>query len=332
MKNILLLTTGGTIASSCYVNGLVPSLGAQDILDFVPELHDICRVEYKTILNLDSSNIQPEEWKLIVKEVFDGLNSYDGIVITHGTDTMAYTASMLSFMLTNLNKPVILTGSQIPINEKGTDAKDNLLHAFQTATQEVQGVFIVFGGKIIKGVRAVKVRTTSFNAFESINTESVGYFEKGKLFLDSTELKKVEGPTILDYCFDPDVFLLKLIPGTRLEFFDNFTQMGYKGLIIEGFGLGGVHYLRRNLIEKLNQLMKTGTAIVITSQCLYEVSDLTVYEVGLKAAREGIIPGYDMTSEAAVTKLMWVLGHTKDLDEVKEMMLTDYCGEINIPK
>lgn len=332
MKSILMLSTGGTIASAPCNTGLVPILTANDIICLVPELIDLCRIECKTILNLDSSNIQPEEWQMIVREVYAGLDRYDGIVITHGTDTMAYTASMLSFMLFNLNKPVILTGSQIPIIEKNTDARQNLLDAFQTVIQDIQGVFVVFGKKIIKGVRAVKVRTTSFDAFESINASDTGYIKDGKVYIDSDGFKKHEGTIILDDRFDPDVFLLKLIPGTRLEFFDNFIQMGYKGLVLEAFGLGGVHYLRRNLVEKLEKLMKAGTAIVVTSQCLYEISDLTVYEVGRKAAQQGIIPGYDMTSEAAVTKLMWVLGHTRDQGEVKEMMLTDYCGEISLMK
>lgn len=331
MKNILLLSTGGTIASVPGKIGLAPGLTAQAIIDFVPELKEICRIDSKTVFNLDSSNIQPEEWKVIAKEVFSGLQHYDGIVLLHGTDTMAYTASILSYMLTSLNKPVILTGSQLPIVAPDTDARINLLHAFMAVTQSLRGVFIVFGGKIIRGTRAVKVRTLSPNAFESINAEYAGHFIDGKVVINADIIDKKNGPVILDDSIDSDVFLLKLIPGTRPEFFDSFLSMGYKGLVVEGFGLGGMHNIRRDLTEKLNQLLDAGIAVVVTTQCLYEISDLTVYEVGRKAAKEGIIPGYDMTSEAAVTKLMWILGHTKDLSEVKRMMLTDYCGEIYVP-
>lgn len=329
MKNILLLSTGGTIASTSSDSGLAPSLTADEIISFVPELKGLCNIDCKTLFNLDSSNIQPEEWREIAREVFGQLDRYDGIVILHGTDTMAYTASILSFMLVNLKKPVILTGSQLPVGMPDTDAKDNLYHAFLTVNLDIQGVYLVFGGKIIRGNRAVKVRTLSLNAFESINTPYAGSIENGKAIFHSSAPLQTGEPFRLDDRFDPDVFLLKLIPGTRLEFFDYFLQMGYKGLVIEGFGLGGMHFIRRNLLEKLHQLLEAGIAIVITTQCLYEISDLTVYEVGRKAADEGIIPGYDMTSEAAVTKLMWVLGHTRDLDEVRKWMLTDLCGEIS---
>jgi len=329
MKNILLLSTGGTIASVPSETGLVPKIEGLRILSHVPEIKNICKVDCKAILNLDSSNIQPEEWKLIGREVYKGLENYDGIVLLHGTDTMAYTASMLSYMIQGLNKPVILTGSQLPLLDKDTDARENLLGAFLAAVHNIAGIYVFFGGRLIKGVRAVKTKTMSFDAFESINSVEAGFMREGTLYLS-------EGIPATDICklsFDdtivPDVFLLKLIPGTKPEFFEHFMEMGYKGLVIEAFGLGGMHYLRRDLINGIKKLIDNNIPVVITTQCLYELSDPTVYEVGRKAYDEGVIVAYDMTSEAAVTKLMWVLGHSSDLKEIKKLMQKNICGDIN---
>lgn len=331
VKNILLLSTGGTIACTPTAEGLVPTLSAADIVAFVPEIADICRFDAITVFNLDSSNIQPEEWLTIAHAVAGHLSSYDGVVILHGTDTMAYTASMLSFMLRSLDKPVIITGSQLPMTDPATDAKANLLHAFLTAVAGPGGVFIVFDGKIIKGTRVTKMRTISLDAFESINASLAGRIVDGAVVLDPSVNRPVSGPTVLDDQIDTHVFLLKLIPGTQPELFDHLQALGYRGLVIEGFGLGGVHFVRRNILLKLQQLAEAGVAVLLTSQCPFEISDLSVYETGRKALAAGIIPGYDMTSETAVTKLMWVLGHTNRPAEVQEMMHTDYCGEVTVP-
>ena len=330
MKKLMILSTGGTIACTQTEDGLIPTLSADDILAYVPDAAKLGKIETKTILNLDSSNIQPEEWRLIAKAVFDCLPDYDGIVILHGTDTMAYTASMLSFMLRNVDKPVVITGSQLPVGHPNTDAKANLRDAMITAASGIPGVVVVFDQQILLGCRVAKVRTTSQNAFESINRLPVGRVRFGRVrLIDPPQQPK--GEPALDDAIEPNVFLLKLIPGTRPEVFDDIARLGYRGVVIEGFGLGGLHCLRRNLLEGIQNLMDANVAVLLTTQCRYEPSDPTVYETGRLALELGILQAYDMTSECAVTKLMWVLAHATKPEEVRRMMYTSFCGEISLP-
>ncbi|HML66783.1 MAG TPA: asparaginase [Clostridia bacterium] len=330
MKKLMILSTGGTIACTQTAEGLIPTLSADDILTYAPEAKKLGEIETRTILNLDSSNIQPEEWRLIAGAVFSCLADYDGIVILHGTDTMAYTASMLSFMLQNVNKPVVITGSQLPVGHPQTDAKANLRDALITAASGICGVFVVFDRQIMLGCRVAKVRTTSQNAFESINRLPVGRVRFGRVRLIAPP-KPPEAKPALDDAIEPNVFLLKLIPGTRPEVVDDIARLGYRGVVIEGFGLGGLHCLRRNLLEGIQNLMDANVAVLLTTQCRYEPSDPAVYETGRLALELGIMQAYDMTSECAVTKLMWVLAHATTSEDVRRMMYTNFCGEISLP-
>ncbi|MCL1976385.1 MAG: asparaginase, partial [Firmicutes bacterium] len=174
MKRILLLTTGGTIASQAGAHGLAPAIAGGEMLQMLPELSDLCQVETRELLRLDSTNIQPEEWLHMARHVYAVLDDYDGIVIAHGTDTMAYSAAALSYMLQNLDKPVVLTGSQQTLNAENSDGLRNLYDAFVVAVANRPGVYVVFAGKIIRGCRAVKVRTQGTEAFFSINAPLAG--------------------------------------------------------------------------------------------------------------------------------------------------------------
>ena len=330
MKKLMILSTGGTIACTQTAEGLIPTLSADDILAYAPGAKKIGSIETKTILNLDSSNIQPEEWRLIAQSIYECLPEYDGIVVLHGTDTMAYTASMLSFMLRNVDKPVVITGSQLPVGHPRTDAKQNLRDALLTAASGISGVVVVFDRQIMLGCRVAKVRTTSQNAFESINRLPVGRVRFGRVRrIAPPELPK--GECALDDAIEPNVFLLKLIPGTRPEVFDDIARLGYRGVVIEGFGLGGLHCLRRNLLEGIQNLLDANVAVLLTTQCRYEPSDPAVYETGRLALELGIMQAYDMTSECAVTKLMWTLAHAGTQQEIRRMMYTSFCGEISLP-
>ena len=280
-------------------------------------------------MNLDSSNIQAEEWKKIARAIYDNLEEYDGIIVTHGTDTMAYTASMLSFMLQNINKPVVFTGSQMPISNMLTDAKINLYTAFAAIDCNIQGISIAFNRKVIRGCRAVKVRTMGFEAFESVNSPYLAQVYAIGIKKYQEEKLIVKEPKLLDN-ISTKVFLLKLIPNTNPAIFDMIADMGYKGIVIEAFGSGGLHFERRDLIQKIEEVTNKGIVVVACSQCLYETSDFTLYEVGRKVLECGAIPGRDMTTEAAVTKLMWALGQTEDINEIKRLFNKSIAGEVSV--
>lgn len=330
-KKILLLATGGTIAASQGEEGLEPSISSSDLYKSVSSISEYYDVESKDIMSLDSSNIQPEEWQLIARSIGESCDSYDGIVITHGTDTMAYTSSVLSYMLCNINIPVVLTGSQLPITHPLTDAKENLYCAFAMAASGVPGVFVAFNRKVMLGTRAVKIRTMGIDAFESVNYPNVATIGANGLEINRQIVPKVNGSFVLKDRLDPNVFLLKLVPGLNPNILKLLRGMEYKGIVIEAFGAGGLHFIRRNLVSELRAVMDEDIAVVVSSQCLYERSDLTIYQAGQKALNEGgIIQGYDMTTEAAVTKLMWCLGQTDSINEIGGLFLKDIAGEISI--
>lgn len=329
MKKILMLSTGGTIASQLSKKGLVPKLSGNTILNFIPELSELCIIDCQEVMNLDSTNIGPEEWKVLAQTIYKLISSYDGIVISHGTDTMAYTASMLSYMLLGLPKPVILTGSQLPLLYPNTDGKRNLIDAFRTAITGIPGVYIVFDSKIIKGVRASKTHSTAFHGFESINVPIEGYLEHNTAVL--SKIDTVSAPFKLIDTVNEDILLLKTFPGINPQWIQTALNMNYKGIIIESFGAGGVPYYKRNFLPQLEKAIQAGVTVLCTTQCLYDGVDLRRYEVGVKASEIGVLSAKDMTIEALSTKLMWALGqYSTQPDKVKELMQTNICGEITI--
>ena len=329
MYNILMLTTGGTIMSVDTVEGYAP--GDMDaVISHLGQVGEDYNITTKEILRLDSSNIQPEEWVTIAREVFEAGVFYDGIVILHGTDTMSYTAAMLSFMLRNLPIPVVVTGSQVPYGKPFSDAMGNITCALAMAASGTPGVFMAFDRKIILGTRGVKVRTTGFNAFESINAPYAAIVDATGLHIDMETIIAPEGKYELEDKYSTQVFLLKITPGTDPDILDKLIDMGYKGIVIEAFGIGGVQFIRRDFITKLEHARSMGVAIVVCSQCLYERADFSMYQVGQKVLQTDAIQAFDMTSEAAVTKLMWALGQTDDIHKIRLIFETNYAGEINL--
>ena len=318
-KNILLIATGGTIASKKTEEGLAPQITSEELLGYVPEIKEFCNVDTLQLLNIDSTNIQPEYWILMAEAIEKNYEKYDGFVISHGTDTMSYTSAALSYFIQNLDKPVIVTGAQKPINVDITDAKKNLLDSFRFAAEkDVCGVYLVFDGKAIVGTRARKVKSKSYSAFESINFPVAARIDDNRI----TRYIRNEGVKFYKNIF-PSIFLLKLVPGMEPDVLDYIGEK-YEGVVIESYGVGGIPFLdKRNFLEKLDSLTENGKIIVIATQVMFEGSDMGIYEVGIKALNKlNVLQAYDMTIEAVITKLMWIMAQTKDFNEVKKLFYT----------
>ena len=325
-KHILLLTTGGTIASMPGQGGLEPHRSGVMERE-IRQLGTYYEITVRDVMCLDSSNIRPEEWQSIARHIFTQRSDFDGIVVSHGTDTMAYTASAVTFMLPDIDVPVVFTGSQLPLSDVLSDGPDNLRTAFAMAAAGHPGVFLAFDRKVMLGCRAVKVRAAGFSAFESINARYAGLVSSRGLVVDPEVLPRRTDPARLCTGISRDVFLLKLTPGLSTEVFDMLVRMGYRGIVIEAFGLGGVNVLHQGL-QGIRRAVEQGVSVVVTTQCLYDSSDLRVYQVGGKLLELGVLQGRDMTSEAAMTKLMWALGQGMDQGQIAALFTKSLAGEI----
>ncbi len=319
-KHILILNTGGTLSSKKSERGLVPELGKDDILKDLEWVARDCRIDYEEMYSLDSANIMPEDWKQIALRIGDVYNDYDGIVIIHGTDTMAYTASMLTWMLCNIPIPVVLTGSQLSIMDPVADAMENCRLAIHMAAAGHPGVFVAFNRKIILGCRASKVRTMSFDAFESINYPYIATVDSRGLRVAEDKIPPIGGKFRVNVNYSDQVFLLKLFPGLRPDIFEALYEMGYQGVVIEAFGLGGLPSRERDLIQAIAAVIEKGMLVLVGTQCRYDGSDMSVYETGRRGLACGVLQMREMTTEAAVTKLMWALGQTTDRNRIEEIL------------
>lgn len=362
MKKILIIGTGGTIASVKTPEGMRPAYKTDELISFFPEVHKIANITGKMLFNLDSINMQPHHWSEIALEIQKQYDKYDGFVITHGTDTMQYTASALSFMLQNLGKPVVLTGSVKAIGEK-SDARQNFIDSVIVASSGIGEVCIVFHGKIIKGCNARKITNEAtkitnkvLGVYSSINHHLIGelkenlqrkiVFEKGYVqnlskkchaefisappgILKQVQNDKTEDRTLKVFPkIDPaDIFVVKIYPGISPQIFDRLSD--FKCVLIEAFGSGNIPFMENSLIEKIDMLTKKHIPVFIFTQVPFGEVDMRICETGQKALKAGAIPCKDMLLETAIVKLMWIMGnYGKDPQTIKQLMLKNFAGEI----
>ena len=319
MKKILLIATGGTIASHASADGLTPKIQADELLKSVPEIFEICQPHAIQIYNIDSTNVTPQHWLQLAKTIQENYDAYDGFVVCHGTDTMSYTAAMLSYMVQHSPKPIVLTGSQKPIDKEDTDGRVNLRDSFlYAASDNASDVVIVFQGKIIAGTRAKKVRTKSYNAFTSVDFPNLGVIRDGRIIQYITTPKQEKPEFYLQ--LNEKVALLTLTPGVKGEILDMYFRY-HDAVVLSGYGTGGVpdgeYYGFYQTIERWERKGKT---LVVTTQVQQEGSDMSVYRVGrgLKN-RFALLESYSMTHESIITKLMWILAQTNKDEEVEKL-------------
>ena len=320
MKRILLIGTGGTIACKRSADGLRPVLTSDELLSFVPSCREYCQVDTQQIFNIDSTNIQPKHWLAIASAIEEHYEAYDGFVICHGTDTMAYTAAALSYLIQDSLKPIVITGAQKPIDMENTDARINLADSLRFAScDRAYGVNLVFDGKAIAGTRAKKERTKSYNAFSSINFPYVAVIQEDHIlfYLDD---KPLESQVRFYHNLDSRVVLLKLIPSMDASILEYMADH-YEAVIIESFGVGGLpSYDSGDYYRAVKRLAAMGKTVIMTTQVTNEGSNMSVYEVGKNIKKEfGLLEAYDMTLEATVTKIMWILSQTKDPLRIREL-------------
>ena len=307
-KKLLIITTGGTIASVKDEAGLIPSLSSEELLSYLPELGEDVLLTTEALYSLDSTDITPDHWLGLAKVIKENYYKYDGFVVCHGTDTMAYTAAALSYLIQDSSKPIVLTGAQKPIGFEITDAKANLRDSIlYAADDDSMGVQIVFDGEVIIGTRAKKTKSLSYSAFSSINYPLLASIHEGRIIRYMKQRKPETEPVFYDR-MNQKVFLLKLTPGVSPALLPAIFE-NYDAIIIESFGVGGIpESLEEVLFAELKKYRPEEKVLVMTTQVTYEGSHMETYEVGRTLSDNfSILEARDMTLEAVVTKLMWIL-------------------------
>jgi L-asparaginase len=334
-KNICLLHTGGTIGMTRSENGYIPKEGyLEKMLSGIPDLFvegmpsfELCELSPL----LDSSNMAVAEWNRIGDAIAKRYNDYDGFVILHGTDTMAYTAAALSFMLENLSKPVVLTGSQIPLCEIRSDGRDNLITSILIAADgAVNEVCLYFGGKLLRGNRAMKMSADGLLAFDSPNLQPLAEAGITIRYLPKSPLPESCGEFSFVPFSEVPIGVLKVFPGINFSLFDAVITKKLRGIVLETFGAGNIPGEGNALLPIIKNAFENGAVVTVCSQCPQGTVSLGSYAASSELVRAGAVSGYDMTTEAAVAKLYYLFSKGYSKEEIKEKMSANLRGELTV--
>lgn len=325
---ILLVTTGGTITMlRGSGGGLQPCDDAGELIARIPELKLLADIDVLSLANVDSSNLSPDLWITIGRAIYQKMRDYDGFVVTHGTDTLCYTSAALSFILQELNKPVVVTGAQVPLEEIGSDGRANLINAVRVAISELAEVAVVFGSMIIRGTRAKKTSVFDMQAFISVNEVSLGTIGLTIKFSDFAHVRSKKKPLLRPF-LNENVAIMPIFPGLKPAVID-FLAENHDGIVLEGYGAGNIPNEKNSLIPAIKKATERNVPVVVCTQCIVGSTEMELYQVGRAALDAGAIPAMDMTPETALVKLMWVLGQTDDLATVDSMMQKSFVGELH---
>lgn len=319
MKKILLITTGGTIACIKTSKGLIPHATPEELLNEAKVVKEFCMPTGLNLMCIDSTDMLPSDWVTIAECIKEHYDNYDGFVICHGTDTLSYTASALSYLIQNSKKPIVLTGAQKPISTDSTDARNNLIDSFRYAVSEhAHGVVVVFDGKVIAGTKAQKIRSKSFNAFNSINLPELAKIVDGNIF--QYIYQDVKGEVKFYNKLNEKVSIVTLTPGMNKSIIDAYFKEN-DAVIVSSYGTGGIpNRDSYSILESIEYWLKQGKILVMATQVQQEGSDMSIYHVALRTKEKlDFLEAFDMNLPSVLTKMMWILSVTNKMDEIKEL-------------